>query len=85
MAGSAEQSQWLELGAAWNHVIEFVSAIAVYGVLGWFADKWLGTGHVLFVLGLVGGNVLGLYILLKRSAQVDRRLEAERVARRAAD
>ena len=70
---------------AWNAVIELVAATIVYGALGWFADKWLGTGHVLFVLGLVGGNVLGLYILLKRSAQVDRRLEAERVARRAAD
>lgn len=79
----APGQQWHDLGAAWNAVIEFMSATAVYGTLGWFADKWFGTGHVLFVLGLLGGNALGLYILVKRSAQADREREAAKVAGRA--
>jgi ATP synthase protein I len=77
MAGSPNSSQWQDLGMAWNAVIELTAATLVYGVLGWFADRWLGTGHVLFVLGLVGGNALGLYVLLKRAEQADRVRAAE--------
>ena len=80
----APGQQWQDLGTAWNAVIEFIAATAVYGVLGWFADKWFGTGHVLFVIGLLGGNALGLYVLVKRSQQADRAHEAARVADRAA-
>ena len=68
---------------AWNAVIEFTAAIAVYGVLGWYADKWLHTGHVLFVVGLLLGNALGLYVLIKRSEQADARL-ADRASRASA-
>jgi F0F1-type ATP synthase assembly protein I len=63
------QSEWRDLSAAWSAIIEFSAAIAVYGVLGWFADRWLGTGHVLFVIGLMLGMVLGVYILAKRATQ----------------
>lgn len=67
MTGRPEPSQWQELGTAWNAVIELTAAIAVYGLLGWWLDSRLGTGHVLFVLGLVGGNALGMYVLVKRA------------------
>jgi F0F1-type ATP synthase assembly protein I len=73
MAGSPARpparTQWQDAAAAWNAVFEFTAAVAVYGVGGWFADKWLHTGHVLFVLGLVLGMVLGVYVLMKRSTQ----------------
>ncbi|MCA1824253.1 MAG: AtpZ/AtpI family protein [Mycobacteriales bacterium] len=81
MAEGTRQAAWSDLGMAWNAVIEFTAAIAVYGVAGWFADKWLHTGHVLFVLGLLGGNALGLYVLIKRSAQADARAVADRATR----
>jgi len=58
------------MSSAWNAVAEFVAAVTVYGVGGWFADKWLGTGHVLFLAGLMLGMVLGVYILIKRGDQV---------------
>ena len=66
MAPRTEQSQYRGLDAAWGAVISMIAGTAVYGALGWFADKWLHTGHVLFVLGIVGGNVLSLYALAKR-------------------
>lgn len=41
--------------------IEFVGIIAGMTVLGWFADKWLGTGPWLLLtgvfIGLIGGGV----------------------------
>lgn len=80
MAGTPERTQWQDLGSAWNAVIEFSAALAVYGVLGYYADKWLHTGHVLFFLGLLLGLVLGLYVLHKRLTHADK-LAAE--ARRA--
>jgi F0F1-type ATP synthase assembly protein I len=76
MAGATEPSHWNDLGAAWNAVAELVAATGLYGVLGWFADKWLGTGHVLFLIGLVGGNMLGVYLLYKRSVHAESQLPA---------
>lgn len=63
---------------AWNAVIELVAATIVYGALGWFADAWLGTGHVLFILGLLGGNALGFYVLVKRAHAAERTRERDK-------
>jgi F0F1-type ATP synthase assembly protein I len=82
MAGTPERTQWQDLGSAWNHVIEFSAALAVYGALGYFADKWLHTGHVLFFLGLLLGLGLGLYVLNKRLTHADAQVaEARRTGR----
>ena len=62
-------NSWQDLSSAWNAVAEFTAAVAVYGVGGWYADKWLGTGHFLFLAGLILGMVLGVYILMKRGDQ----------------
>jgi F0F1-type ATP synthase assembly protein I len=69
------------MNTAWAVVSEFVAAVAVYGALGWFADGWLGTGHVLFLLGLLLGTALGIYVMIKRSDQ----LESDRAKTRQAD
>jgi F0F1-type ATP synthase assembly protein I len=85
MAGTPKQTtQWQDLGTAWNAVIEFSAALAVYGALGYFADKWLHTGHVLFLGGLLFGMVLGLYVLNKRLTHAEAQALAERRADRAA-
>jgi F0F1-type ATP synthase assembly protein I len=72
------RSHWHDAESAWAAVGEFTAAVAVYGVVGWFADKWLHTGHVLFFVGLLFGMVLGIYVLIKRSDAA----ESERVALR---
>jgi F0F1-type ATP synthase assembly protein I len=69
MAGAPGHSEWRDVATAWTAVGEFSSAVAVYGVGGWFADKYLHTGHVLFLLGLLLGMVLGVYLLVKRGDQ----------------
>lgn len=83
MAGTPERTQWQDLSTAWNAVIEFSAALIVYGVLGYYADKWLHTGHVLFFGGLMLGLVLGLYVLHKRTAHADQQQAETRRARRA--
>ena len=81
MAGTPEQrTQWQDLGSAWNAVIEFSCALGIYGVLGYYADKWLNTGHVLFFSGLMLGLGLGLYLLYKRT-NVPGPLETRRAER----
>lgn len=42
-----------------------VGGPAVYGFLGWLADRWLGTAFLLPV-GVVGGMALSLYIVWLR-------------------
>ena len=84
MAEQLPGSPWRDLSTAWNAVIEFTAAVTVYGVLGWFADKWLHTGHALFVTGLVLGLVLGIYVLMKRADQDEHdRVAAKRAGRAA--
>ncbi|MDQ1711514.1 MAG: putative F0F1-ATPase subunit Ca2+/Mg2+ transporter [Frankiaceae bacterium] len=84
MAKTSGPTQWQDLGTAWNAVIEFSAALAVYGVGGYYADKWLHTGHVLFLGGLLLGMGLGLYIIVKRTDQAEREHLAARRADRAA-
>jgi F0F1-type ATP synthase assembly protein I len=81
MAGASGNPQWNDLASAWTAVAEFTAAVAVYGVGGWFADRWLHTGHVLFLLGLVLGMVLGVYVMVKRGDQAE---AAEKAARQRA-
>jgi F0F1-type ATP synthase assembly protein I len=83
MAGTPQRTQWQDLGSAWNAVIEFSCALAVYGVLGYYADKWLNTGHVLFFGGLLLGLVLGLYVLHKRLTHAEEQMAEARRAERA--
>lgn len=66
---------------AWNAVIEFTAAVLVYGFFGWLADRWLGTHPAFFVVGLFGGMLLGLYVLKKRSDQMDATVTARRANR----
>jgi F0F1-type ATP synthase assembly protein I len=83
MAGTPARTQWQDAAAAWNAVFEFTAAIAVYGVAGWFADKWLHTGHLFFLAGLLLGMVLGVYVLTKRAAQAAGEQPKPRAPRRA--
>ncbi|MDO7867321.1 hypothetical protein [Nocardioides jiangxiensis] len=42
-----------------------MSGVALYGALGWLADRWLGTGF-LVVIGILFGAGLGIYMTFKR-------------------
>jgi F0F1-type ATP synthase assembly protein I len=46
-----------------------VSGVAVYGVLGWLADRWLGTTF-LVAIGILVGAGFGLYMTWARFNKV---------------
>lgn len=52
-------------GDPWHAFGYLVSGVAIYGFLGWLADRWLGTTF-LVVLGILLGAGLGLYMTYVR-------------------
>lgn len=42
-----------------------VAGVLFYGVLGWLADRWLGTEY-LVVIGILLGAGLGIYMTYRR-------------------
>ena len=52
-------------GDPWHAFGYLVSGVAVYGVLGWLADRWLGTSYLVAV-GILVGAGLGLYMTFAR-------------------
>ena len=52
-------------GDPWHAFGYLVSGVFVYGVLGWLADRWLGTSFLVAV-GILVGAVLGLYLTWNR-------------------
>lgn len=52
-------------GDPWHAFGYVVSGVAVYGVLGWLADRWLGTSFLVAVGILVGAGI-GIYMTFAR-------------------
>ncbi len=47
-------------------VAELVSAVVTWAGIGWLLDRWLDTGPVLLLIGIVIGTVAGFYLVLIR-------------------
>ena len=63
-----QQGQWPSQprgGDPWHAMSYLVSGVSVYGFLGWWADRWLGTSFLVAV-GIIVGAVLGLYLTWNR-------------------
>ena len=52
-------------GDPWHAFGYIVAGVAVYGVVGWLADRWLGT-RFLVAVGIVAGAALGIYLTAAR-------------------
>lgn len=52
-------------GDPWHAFGYLVAGVAFYGLLGWLADRWLGTSF-LVALGITLGAVLGVYLTWSR-------------------
>lgn len=52
-------------GDPWHAVGYLVAGVALYGFLGWLADRWLGT-QFLVAVGICVGAVLGIYLTTAR-------------------
>lgn len=62
--GSARDAQQ-PAGDPWLAFAYLVSGVGFYGLLGWLADRWLGTSFLVAV-GLVLGAGLGIYLTWAR-------------------
>lgn len=52
-------------GDPWHAFGYIVAGVAFYGVLGFLADRWLGT-RFLVAIGIVAGAALGIYMTAAR-------------------
>lgn len=52
-------------GDPWHAFGYVVSGVALYGVLGWLVDRWLGTEFVV-AIGILVGAALGIYLTFSR-------------------
>jgi hypothetical protein len=52
----------LEESRMWNVVSYLITGPAMFGLLGWGLDSWLGTSWLVAV-GIVGGMALSLYLI----------------------
>jgi ATP synthase protein I len=52
-------------GDPWHAFGYLVSGVAIYGFLGWLADRWLGTSF-LVAIGILVGAGFGLYMTFVR-------------------
>jgi ATP synthase protein I len=60
-----EKSPETAQGDPWIVFGYLVSGVLIYGALGWFVDRWLGTSFVVAV-GIVLGAGLGTYMTWAR-------------------
>ena len=54
----------------WQATSCLLAGVLVYGVLGWLADRWLGTSFLVAV-GIVLGAVMGIYLTWRRLAALE--------------
>jgi ATP synthase protein I len=65
MSQPSTSSQEEPKGDPWHAFGYIVSGVALYGVLGWLADRWLGTTFLVAV-GIILGAGLGIYMTFSR-------------------
>ncbi|WGL51247.1 hypothetical protein P5P86_14915 [Nocardioides sp. BP30] len=52
-------------GDPWRAFAYTVSGVAVYGLIGWLLDRWLGTSFLVAV-GICAGAAMGIYMTWAR-------------------
>jgi ATP synthase protein I len=65
MSQPSPPSQEEPSGDPWHAFGYIVSGVAMYGVLGWLADRWLGTSFLVAV-GIILGAGMGIYMTFAR-------------------
>ena len=65
MAQQGSAHQEFRTGDPWFAFCYLVAGVAFYGVLGWLADRWLGTSF-LVAIGILLGAGLGIFMTWSR-------------------
>ena len=75
-SGPTRRSASREFGVAYRVFVELLAGVAVGGVLGWFADGWLGTRPwltlALTALGFAAGMANALRTARQMAAEAER-------------
>lgn len=71
MDGNRQPSRLKALTDMDRNTADFVSAVLVWTLIGWLADRWLGTDPWLVALGAVLGFVLGMYLVWLRAFRAE--------------
>lgn len=62
---------WGGMGTGWSITSTMIGGIAVWGGLGYLADRWLGTDGIFFAVGTVLGAVGATYLVWLRYGRGD--------------
>lgn len=49
---------------AWSMIASLVAGPATWGGIGWLVDRWLETGRIFTLVGVVLGFVVGIYVVI---------------------
>ena len=60
--GQGELAGWYRMAGVGT---EFIAAVAVFGGVGWFLDRWLGSSPWLLLIGCGLGFAAGLWLMYK--------------------
>jgi hypothetical protein len=71
MGTDQQHGNWSGVEIGWSVVSTLIGGIATIGLLGYVADRALGTDRVLTGIGFVLGAVLGIYIVYIRYGRGD--------------
>lgn len=55
---------------AWAMVASLVAGPATWGGIGWLLDRWLDTGRLLTLIGVIVGFVVGIYVVIVKYGQL---------------
>ncbi|HVM00213.1 MAG TPA: AtpZ/AtpI family protein [Egibacteraceae bacterium] len=66
-ATSHGRELWVGIDQATVMSLELLSGILVWGGAGWLVDRWLGTAHWFFGVGVMLGFAAGLYLVWLRT------------------
>jgi ATP synthase protein I len=61
--GPDPQSMWGGMSAGWQVSAYLLSAVVVYGGIGYLIDWLAGTGNIFTAVGMIAGAVLGTYLI----------------------
>ena len=70
-AGPPRGNPWGGMGTGWAISVELLSAIAVWGGIGYLVDRLVGIERVFMPIGLVLGAVAGIYLIYLRHGKGD--------------
>jgi F0F1-type ATP synthase assembly protein I len=76
---SANAALWRGLDHAHMMQVELLVALLIWGGVGWLADRWLGSGPWLTILGALVGYAAGFYLIWLRSQRMDAEDAADRL------